>query len=51
MTWEMIIGRGLACCIHPSAAWRVLTRQGRALVVGVYATAGFVATLLALAVL
>jgi hypothetical protein len=45
MTFETIIGRGLACCVHPTAAWRVLTRSGRALVVGAYAGAGFLATL------
>jgi hypothetical protein len=45
MPWEMIIGRGLACCLHPLAAWRVCTRAGRALVVAVYASASFAATL------
>lgn len=51
MTFETIIGRGLACCLHPKAAWRVLTRSGRALVVGAYAAAGFVTTLAALILL
>lgn len=45
MTLELIIGRGLACCLYPRAAWRVLTTSGRALVVTAYAAAGFVATL------
>jgi hypothetical protein len=42
---ELIIGRGLACCLYPRAAWRVLTRSGRALVVAAYGAAGFVVTL------
>jgi hypothetical protein len=48
MPFDIIIGRGMACCLHPMAAWRVLTKSGRALVVGAYASAGFVATLAAL---
>ena len=48
MPLEVLIGRGLACCLHPQAAWRLLTRKGRAFVVFAYATGGFVATLAAL---
>jgi hypothetical protein len=48
MPFEIIIGRGMACCLHPTAAWRVLSRSGRALVVGAYAGAGFLTTLVAL---
>jgi len=48
MSFEIVIGRGLACCLHPTAAWRVLTRSGRALVVAAYAGAGYVAGLTAL---
>jgi hypothetical protein len=48
VTPELIIGRGLACCLYPRAAWRVLTKSGRALVVAAYAGAGFVVTLTAL---
>jgi hypothetical protein len=48
MPFEIIIGRGMACCLHPRAAWRVLSRSGRALVVGAYAGAGFLTTLVAL---
>lgn len=48
MPFEILIGRGLACCLHPQAAWRLLTRKGRAFVVFAYATGGFVATLAAL---
>jgi hypothetical protein len=45
MSIEILLGRGLAFCLHPAAAWRVLSRSGRALVVGAYAGAGFIATL------
>lgn len=45
MTFEVILGRGMACCLHPTAAWRVMTPSGRALVVGAYASAGFIVTL------
>jgi hypothetical protein len=48
MPLEILIGRGLACCLRPQAAWRVLTRTGRAFIVCAYATGGFVATLAAL---
>jgi hypothetical protein len=45
MPFEIIIGRGIACCLHPLAAWRVLTKSGRALVVGAYAGMAFFTTL------
>ena len=45
MAIEILVGRGLAFCFNPTAAWRVLSRRGRALVVGAYAGAGFLATL------
>jgi hypothetical protein len=45
MTFEIVIGRGLACCLYPRAAWRVLTRPGRAFVVAAYASFGFMTTL------
>jgi hypothetical protein len=45
MPFEIIIGRGLACCLHPLAAWRVMTRPGRALVVAAYVGASFTFTL------
>jgi hypothetical protein len=48
MPFEIIIGRGIACCLYPLAAWRVLTKSGRALVVGAYACMAFFATLAAL---
>ena len=45
MTFEIIIGRGLACCCHPLAAWRVMTRAGRGLVIAAYAGISFTVTL------
>jgi hypothetical protein len=47
-SFEILIGRGLACCVHPQAAWRATTRKGRAFVICAYAAAGFVTTLTAL---
>jgi hypothetical protein len=46
--FEILIGRGLACCLHPRAAWQVTTRFGRAFVICAYAAGGFVTTLAAL---
>ena len=51
MPLEILLGRGLACCVYPRAAWRVLTRTGRAFVVCAYATGGFVMTMTALLLL
>ncbi len=51
MPLEVLLGRGLACCLYPRAAWRVLTRTGRAFVICAYATGGFVSTLAALLLL
>lgn len=48
MKLEVVIGRTLAYCAHPAAAWRVLSGRGRAVVVGAYAAAGYVAVLAAL---
>ena len=42
---ELLIGRGLAFCVYPRAAWRVLSTPGRAFVVAAYAGAGYVAVL------
>jgi hypothetical protein len=47
----VIIGRTLAICAHPWAAWRVSARSGRALVVAAYFVAAFLTTLSALLVL
>jgi hypothetical protein len=48
MSVELLIGRGLAFCLHPTAAWRVLSRPRRALVVAAYVAFGYVAVLSAL---
>ena len=48
MSVELLIGRGLAICVHPTAAWRVLSTPGRAFVVAAYAGAAYVAVLGAL---
>jgi hypothetical protein len=45
MTVERFLGRGLACCRHPSAAWRVLSRPGRAGLLAAYFAAGYLVTL------
>jgi hypothetical protein len=46
MSWEVLLGRALALCAHPAAAWRA--RRGRAVIVGAYFTAGYIGMLLAL---
>jgi hypothetical protein len=38
---EIIIGRWLACCAHPLAAWRVLPVSGRVLVALTYTAASY----------
>ena len=45
MTPDIVIGRTLACCVHPSAAWRRLSGSGRALIVGSYFAASYLAVL------
>jgi hypothetical protein len=45
MNADVVIGRTLACCVHPSAAWRRVSRSGRALIVGSYFAAGYLAVL------
>ena len=45
---DLLIGRGLAFCVYPRAAWRVLSTPGRAFVVAAYAGAGYVTVLGAL---
>jgi hypothetical protein len=45
MALEILIGRSLAFCLHPSAAWRVLSPARRLLLVGAYAGAGYISVL------
>lgn len=42
------IGRSLAMCVHPVAAWRRGSLRGRVVVVGAYVAASYTAVLLAL---
>jgi hypothetical protein len=51
MTLETVLGRSLACCAHPSAAWRHLPPAGRVLLVGAYLGASYVGVLIALLVM
>ena len=48
MTVETLIGRSLAFCLHPSAAWRILTPARRLLLLAAYFGAGYVTVLSAL---
>jgi hypothetical protein len=42
---ERALGWWLACTVHPQAAWRALRPSGRALLIGTYFAAGYVAAL------
>ncbi len=46
---EILIGRSLALCLHPYAAWRTRSNEQRAFVVLAYVAAGYAVTLGALA--
>ena len=48
MTADIVIGRTLACCAHPAAAWRRLSGSGKALIVGAYFLVGYIGVLLML---
>lgn len=48
---EVIVGCTAAACIHPIAAWRVLPRSWRILVLTVYTATGYLTVLGALFVL
>ena len=41
----VVIGRSLACCLHPWAAWRRLPASGRAWLVAAYVSASYVTVL------
>jgi hypothetical protein len=45
MSVDIVIGRTLACCLHPAAAWRRVSASGRALIVGTYFAASYLAVL------
>lgn len=46
--YEALIGRSLAMCAHPAAAWRVGSTRARLVVVAGYFVAGYVVSLGAL---
>jgi len=48
MPVELVIGRWLAWCSHPVAAWRVLPMSGRVLILASYFVSSYAAVLLAL---
>jgi len=48
---EVLIGRSLAACVHPLAAWRSKARSFRVLLLAGYFTAGYVAALATLALM
>jgi hypothetical protein len=48
---ELFIGRSLAFCAHPLAAWRVVSRRWRFLMVFTYFVAAYATILSALLVL
>jgi hypothetical protein len=42
---DLLIGRALAWCVHPAAAWRRLPARGRALLVAAYVSASYMTVL------
>ena len=42
---EILVGRSLAMCVHPYAAWRAHATGGRLLVLFTYAAASYAVTL------
>ena len=42
MPLDVVIGRALAYCVHPSASWRRLPASGRVLLVAAYVSASYV---------
>ena len=48
MSAEMVIGRTLACCVHPAAAWRRVSGSGKALIVSAYFAVAYFGVLVAL---
>jgi hypothetical protein len=46
---EVLIGRSLAACVHPMAAWRSKTRSFRVLLLTGYFALGYIAVLAGIA--
>lgn len=45
MSADIVIGRTLACCVHPAAAWRRLSASGRALIIVAYFAVSYLGVL------
>jgi hypothetical protein len=45
------VGRTLAACVHPYAAWRVLPRSARVVLISTYVTLSYLAVLSVLLIL
>ncbi len=45
MSADVVIGRTLACCVHPAAAWRRLSASGRALIIVAYFAVSYLGVL------
>jgi hypothetical protein len=43
--FDVVLGRVLACCVHPWASWRILPARGRLMLVAAYVSASYVAVL------
>ena len=48
MSADVVIGRTLACCLHPAAAWRRVSKSGKALIVGAYFVMAYLGVLVGL---
>jgi hypothetical protein len=48
---EVLLGRSLAACAHPMAAWQAKARSFRVLLVGGYFIVGYLAVLAAIALI
>jgi hypothetical protein len=48
MHWDIFAGRVLAVCVHPFAAWNVVSRRARCLIATSYFLAGYLATFVGL---
>ena len=46
--YEILVGRTIAACVHPQAAWQSTVRSFRFLMFAGYFTAGYIAGLVAI---
>ena len=42
---DIVIGRTLACCVHPAAAWRRLPASGKAVIIATYFAVSYLGVL------